>query len=59
MKQRRVERVERRRTLVELNLLSDARARPSIARRGRGCLPFLSVGLMAIALLGAHSLGLL
>jgi hypothetical protein len=58
VKQKRVERAERRRTLVELNLLSDARARPS-ARRRRGCLPFLTTGLLAMAALAAHSLGLL
>lgn len=59
MKRRRVERVERRRPLIEVNLISEDRTRPSIARRGRGCRSFLTLSLLALAALLAHILGLL
>lgn len=59
MKQKRVQRVERRRPLVEVNLISESGARPSIAQRGRGCLSFLSPSLLTVAALMAHALGLL
>ena len=59
MKQRRVERVERRRPLVEVNLISEDGTRPSITRRGRGCLSFLTPSLLALAAIVAHVLGLL
>lgn len=59
MKQKRAERVERRRPLIEVNLISEGGARPSIAQRGRGCLSFLTPGLLIVAALVAHVLGLL
>jgi hypothetical protein len=58
MKQKRVERIERRRPLVEVNLVSEGGARPSIARRSRGCLSFLTPGLLVGAALVAHVSGL-
>jgi hypothetical protein len=59
MKQKRLDRVERRRRLVEVNLIAESGMRQSIAKRGRGCLSFLSPSLMTIAALAAHALGLL
>jgi hypothetical protein len=59
MKQKRPERIERRRRLVEVNLLSESGVRKSIAQRGRGCLSFLSSGLLTVAALAAHAVGLL
>jgi hypothetical protein len=56
MKQRRPARVERRRPVVELNLVSEDPTRPSARRRG--CLSFLTPGLLALAPLLAHVLGL-
>jgi hypothetical protein len=53
-----MERVERRRTLVEINLLSEGGARTSIAQRGRGCLSFLSHSVLIVAALVAHAMGL-
>lgn len=57
MKQRQPGRVERRRSLVELNLIADRvkdRARP----RRRGCLPFTMLGLVLAvtltAVMGLH-----
>ena len=58
MKQKRVERVERRRPLVEVNLNSEGGPRPSIAQRGRGCLSFLSPSLLIVVALVAHAMGL-
>jgi hypothetical protein len=58
MKRKGIERVERRRTLVEINLLSEGGARPSIAQRGRGCLSFLSPSVLIVAALVAHAMGL-
>jgi hypothetical protein len=58
MKQKRVDRVERRRPQVEVNLMSDGGARQSIAQRGRGCLSFLTPSLFVLAALEAHVLGL-
>ena len=59
MKQKRVERVERRRPQIDVNLISEDGARPSIAQRGHGCLSFLTPGLLIVAALAAHVLGLL
>ena len=56
MKERRPPRVERRRPVVEFNLLSEDVTRPS--GRRRGCLSFLTPGLLALAPLLAHVLGL-
>ena len=56
MKRKRVERIERRRPLVEVNLLSEGGARRSIAQRGRGCLSFLTPSLLMVAALVAHAL---
>jgi hypothetical protein len=58
MKQRKVERIERRRPLVDINLVSEGGARPSIRRRGRGCLSFLTPGVLVGVGLAAHALGL-
>ena len=58
MKQKRLDRVERRRQLVEFNLMSGGETRPSNRRR-RGCLSFLTPGLLALALLLTRLLGLL
>jgi hypothetical protein len=57
MKQKRTERAERRRQLVEFNLMPESGARASMARRGRGCLSFLTPGLLVLAVLAAHALG--
>ena len=56
MKQKRLERVERRRPLVEFNLVSNRLARPSGPRRG--CLSFLTPSVLVFAMLIAHALGL-
>jgi hypothetical protein len=58
MKQKRSERVERRRTLVDVNMISEGGLRPSIAKRGRGCLSFLTPGLLVGAALVTHLSGL-
>jgi hypothetical protein len=58
MKQKGDERAERRRPAVDVNLLSEGGARPSIARRGRSCLSFLTPSLLLAAGLVAHLLGL-
>lgn len=59
MKQKGGERVERRRSLVDVNLISEGGgARPSIARRGRGCLSFLTPGVLVVAGFAAHLSGL-
>ena len=58
MKQKRPERIERRRPLVDVNLVSEGRAGPSIAKRSRGCLSFLTPGLLVGAALVAHVSGL-
>ena len=58
MKQKRDDRVERRRPQVEVNLMSEGGARRSIAQRGRGCFSFLTPGLLILAALGARVLGL-
>ena len=55
MKQRRPDRVERRRPGVELNLVSDHKAR--VPSKKRGCLPFLRLGLLAVAAALALGLG--
>jgi hypothetical protein len=59
VKQRRLERVERRRPLVEFNLISKSEPRPSGGRRRGGCLRFLAPATLALALVVAHLLGLL
>lgn len=58
MKPKRVERTERRRPLVEVNLISEGGPRTSIAKRGRGCLSFLTPSLLLVAAIGAHVSGL-
>jgi hypothetical protein len=58
MKQKGPEGSERRRSLVDVNLLSEGGSRPSIAKRGRGCLSFLTPGLLVGAALLAHLSGL-
>jgi hypothetical protein len=58
MKQKRAERIERRRPMVDVNLLSEGGARPSIAKRSRGCLSFLTPGLLVGAALVVHVSGL-
>jgi hypothetical protein len=59
VKQKRVERVERRRRLIEVNLAVEGGTRTAIARRGRGCLAFLTPGLLVMAAAAAHASGLL
>jgi hypothetical protein len=56
MKQRRPARVERRRPVIEFNLISAETVRPSSRRRG--CLSFLTPILLVSAPLLAHVLGL-
>jgi hypothetical protein len=46
MKQKRVERVERRRQLVEINLIAEAKSGPTILAR-RGCALFGSALVLA------------
>jgi len=58
MKQKGPERIERRRHSVEVNLISEGGSRPSIAKRGRGCLSFLTPGLLGGAALLAYLSGL-
>ena len=58
MKQKGPEGSERRRPLVDVNLLSEGGSRPSIAKRGRGCLSLLTPGLLVGAALLAHLSGL-
>ena len=58
MKKRGLERVERRRPLIELNLISEPR--PRLAKARRGCVSFLSPSLLAIAgfgVIAAHLSG--
>ncbi|HEY8814689.1 MAG TPA: hypothetical protein VIP57_06245 [Candidatus Dormibacteraeota bacterium] len=55
MKKRRPDRVERRRPSVELNLVSDHKAR--VSSQKRGCLSFLNLGLLAVAAALALGLG--
>jgi hypothetical protein len=57
MKQRRVERVERRRQLVEINLIADAKTGPTRILGRRGCALFGSAAILAasaVAFLGLH-----
>jgi len=56
LKQRRVERVERRRPLVELNLIAESKPRLAVPRAG--CLGFLTRGLLLLAVLAAIGAGL-
>jgi hypothetical protein len=58
VKQKGPERIERRRHSVDVNLISEGGSRPSIARRGRGCLSFLTPGLLVVAALVAYLSGL-
>lgn len=56
MKKKRLEREERRRPLVEINLVADIKSRPAkMARRGCALLPVVA-GLAALtaAFLGLH-----
>jgi hypothetical protein len=57
MKRRRLERVERRRPVIEFNLVSENANHQSTRRRG--CLSFLTAGLLVMAPLLGHVLGLL
>lgn len=52
MKQKRVERAERRRPLVEINLIGDTKPR-SANRARRGCGPLLGQGAVLLATLVA------
>jgi len=55
VKQRRVERVERRRALVELNLVADAKTRSARGPRGCGSLfggILIDVAILVLAMLG-------
>jgi hypothetical protein len=56
MKQRRSDRVERRRPIVEINLVGENKSHASSRRRG--CLSFLTPVLVALAVLLAAVLGL-
>jgi hypothetical protein len=58
MKQKGLERIERRRSQVDVNLLHEGGSRPSIVKRGRGCLSFFSSGLLVGAGLVALLSGL-
>jgi hypothetical protein len=55
MKRRSIERVERRRNLVELNLISETKPRLAIARRG--CIFTSLPALLALLLMGVCALG--
>lgn len=57
MKQKRVERVERRRQLVEINLVGDAKTGPTKILARRGCALFgsaLILAATATVFLGLH-----
>ena len=56
MKQRRIERVERRRSLVELNLIAETKPRLAAARSG--CLGFLARSMFLLTALIAIVAGL-
>ena len=56
MKRKRPEFVERRRPLLEHNLIGEARGR--LASRRKGCLPFLSLLTLGIAIAVASGSGL-
>ena len=57
MKRKRVERIERRRALVEINLIGDSRSRPAAIGR-RGCMSLISrnaaLAVVLAALIAAH-----
>jgi hypothetical protein len=55
MKRRSIERVERRRNLIELNLISETKPRLAIARRG--CIFTSLQAVVALVLLGVCTLG--
>lgn len=57
MKQKRPERVERRRTLVEINLIAERAKRARDGAAKRGCLPWF-VLVMALASCAAIAAGL-
>jgi hypothetical protein len=57
MKRRRPERVDRRRTLIELNLISETKP-PRLAIRRRGCFATSAIFLLALSGLVASTLGL-
>jgi hypothetical protein len=44
--------------MVEVNMISDGGPRQSIAQRGRGCLSFLTPGVLVVCAVAAHALGL-
>lgn len=50
MKEKEPPRVERRRSMVDLNLVGERRDRPRL--KGRGCLSFLPVLFLAVAVAG-------
>jgi hypothetical protein len=56
MKRRNLERIERRRNLVELNLISETKPRLAIARRG--CVLTSLPAVLAITVLAAYAVGL-
>jgi hypothetical protein len=56
MKRKRPEFVERRRPLLEHNLIGEARGR--LAARRRGCLPFLTLLTLGFAIAVASGSGL-
>jgi hypothetical protein len=56
MKGKRLERVERRRQLVEQNLIAEGRPRPTISRKG--CLGLFGSSLLVVSGLVALGLGL-
>lgn len=54
MKRRRIERPERRRALVEMNLLGESKARSIVARRGcAAMLGRLLGGVLVVLVLGS------
>lgn len=55
MKKRNLERVERRRNLVELNLISETKPRLAIARRG--CMATLVPAALALVAMAIYFLG--
>jgi hypothetical protein len=55
MKKRNLERVERRRNLLELNLISETKPRLAIARRG--CILTSVQAVLALGLFAFYTLG--
>lgn len=56
MKRRRIEHEEKRRPLVEMNLIDEARPRLGVSRKG--CLSFLTPVMLGVAALLIFGLGL-